>query len=260
MGAPLASASAALHLAAMTADKDIAWIAGVGARVGLGAALARRFARAGFEVVVTGRSADKLDAVVREVVEAGGQASASVADVSDERAIAEAAKHVSARGSLALAVFNAGMMAVAPSLELSVEDFTRVWKVNTLGGFVFGREALRTMVPAGRGSLIFTGATASLKARPPFAAFAASKAGLRSVAQSFAREFGPRGVHVAHVVIDGAIDGERVRSAAPERVAKLGPDGLLDIDAIAEVYHHLHTQPRSAWTHELDLRPFKEPF
>jgi NAD(P)-dependent dehydrogenase (short-subunit alcohol dehydrogenase family) len=125
---------------------------------------------------------------------------------------------------------------------------------------LFGREVLRVLAPAGRGSLLFTGATASLRGKPPFAAFAAAKAGLRSVAQTFAREFGPRGVHVAHVVIDGGIDGERARSRSPQRVTDAGADGLLHLDAIADVYWHLHTQHRSAWTQELDLRPFKEQF
>ena len=112
----------------------------------------------------------------------------------------------------------------------------------------------------GRGSLLFTGATASLRGGAKFAAFASAKAGLRSLAQSLAREFGPQGVHVAHVVIDGGIDGERLRAAAPQRAIDAGADGLLRPDAIADVYWHLHTQHRSAWTQELDLRPYKETF
>jgi NAD(P)-dependent dehydrogenase (short-subunit alcohol dehydrogenase family) len=136
-----------------------------------------------------------------------------------------------------------------------------------LGGFLFARAALPLLLDApdtpdatSAGSLLFTGATASLRGRPPFAAFASAKAGLRSLAQSLAREFGPRGVHVAHVVIDGGIDGERLRSAAPQRAESAGTDGLLQPDAIAESYWQLHNQARSAWTQELDLRPWREPF
>jgi NAD(P)-dependent dehydrogenase (short-subunit alcohol dehydrogenase family) len=137
-----------------------------------------------------------------------------------------------------------------------------------LGGFVFARAALPLLLaapdaadnPIGAGSLIFTGATASLRGRPPFAAFAAAKAGLRSLSQSLAREFGPRGVHVAHVVIDGGIDGERLRTASPQRAEQAGVDGLLQPDAIAESYWQLHHQHRSAWTQELDLRPYRETF
>jgi NAD(P)-dependent dehydrogenase (short-subunit alcohol dehydrogenase family) len=129
-----------------------------------------------------------------------------------------------------------------------------------LGGFLVGRETARRLVPLGRGTLIFTGASASLRGKPGFAHFAAAKAGLRAIAQSMAREYGPHGLHVAHVVIDGGIDGERLRRRLPRSVEERGEDGLLAIDAIAEAYWRLHRQPRSAWTHEIDLRPFKESF
>jgi NAD(P)-dependent dehydrogenase (short-subunit alcohol dehydrogenase family) len=132
--------------------------------------------------------------------------------------------------------------------------------VATFGGFLVGREAARRLAPSGKGTIIFTGATASLRGKSPFAAFASAKAGLRSLAQSIAREFGPLGIHVGHVVIDGGIDGEKLNTAVPHLKIERGADGLLNIDAIAEAYWHLHTQHRSAWTHELDLRPFKEPF
>ena len=159
-----------------------------------------------------------------------------------------------------MAVFNAGNMSRAPSLELTVEQFEAAWRVGTLGGFLFSREALRLLLESGGGSLLLTGATASLRGRPPFAAFAAAKAGLRSLSQSFAREFGPQGVHVAHVVIDGGIDGERLRQAAPQRFAERGADGLLNPDDIADAYWSLHSQPRSAWSQEIDLRPYNETF
>ncbi|MDB5378881.1 MAG: gdhII1, partial [Rubritepida sp.] len=161
---------------------------------------------------------------------------------------------------LEIVVFNAGVNVRTPFRDLSVETFEEAWRTNTLGGFVVGREAARRMVPKGRGTLIFTGATASLRGAANFAAFASAKAGLRAIAQSAARELGPLGLHVAHAVIDGGIDGERLRSRRPERVATAGEDGLLSIDAIAEAYWQLHRQHRSAWTLELDLRPYKEAF
>jgi NAD(P)-dependent dehydrogenase (short-subunit alcohol dehydrogenase family) len=157
-------------------------------------------------------------------------------------------------------VFNAGVNIRTPFRDLSVETFEEAWRVNALGGFVVGREAARRMVPKGSGTLIFTGATASMRGAANFAAFASAKAGLRAIAQSAARELGPLGLHVAHAVIDGGIDGERLRARRPERVAAAGEDGLLNIEAIAEAYWQLHRQHRSAWTLELDLRPYKEPF
>lgn len=246
----------------------VAWIAGVGASAGLGAALARRFAREGFVAALTGRTPQQLQAVAEEIRAGGGSAHAFAADVASEAEVHGVAQRVLALGPLRVAVFNAASAVRAPSLELTVEQFIQAWRTSTLGGFVFGREALRGLLangvdtrdPRGRGSLLFTGATAALRGRPPFAAFAAAKAGLRSLSQSLAREFGPEGIHVAHVVIDGGIDGERLRGSAPQRVQQAGDDGLLQLDAIAESYWQLHQQHRSAWTQELDLRPFKEPF
>jgi NAD(P)-dependent dehydrogenase (short-subunit alcohol dehydrogenase family) len=242
-----------------TSPTPVAWIIGVGASAGLGAALARRFARGGLTVAVSGRSAERPAAVAAEIVAAGGRAHALVADASDEASLQRAAAAVAALGPLQAAVFNAGNAVRGSVLDLTPAQFEAAWRGSTLAGYQFARATLPALLPGG-GSLLFTGATASLRGRGPFIAFAAAKAGLRSVAQSLAREFGPQGVHVAHVVIDGGIAGERLRQAAPQRVAEAGPDGLLDPDAIAESYWQLHTQPRSAWTHELDLRPFKESF
>ena len=161
---------------------------------------------------------------------------------------------------LDLVVFNAGNNARHDFRTMPAEFFEQTWRVATLGGFLVGREAARRLAPRGRGTVVFTGASASLRGRPPFTAFASAKAGLRSLAQSMAREFGPLGIHVGHVVIDGGIDGEKLNAAAPQYKIERGTDGLLNIDAIAEAYWHLHRQHPSAWTHELDLRPFKEPF
>jgi NAD(P)-dependent dehydrogenase (short-subunit alcohol dehydrogenase family) len=238
----------------------VAWIAGVGASAGLGAALARRFALEGLTVAVTGRTAARLDAVVAEIRAAGGQAIALPGDVTSETELASLAARVRETGALEVAVFNAGNASRAPSLDLTAEQFETAWRVGTLGGFLFGKEAAKALLAAGGGTLLFTGATASLRGRPPFAAFASAKAGLRSLSQSFAREFGPKGVHVAHVIIDGGIDGERLRQSAPQRAAELGDDGLLKPDDIADTYWHLHRQPRSAWSQEIDLRPSSESF
>ena len=243
-----------------TTKQRVVWIAGVGASAGLGGALARRFAKAGFTAAITGRNAERLEGVAAEIRKSGGSAVALAGDVGKESDVLSLASRVAELGPLEVGVFNAGNAERAPSLELSGELFEQAWRSSTFAGFVFGREVVRSLLAREQGSLFFTGATASLRGKPPFAAFAAAKAGLRSVSQSFAREFGPRGIHVAHVVIDGGIDGERLRSRAADRVAQAGKDGLLDLDAIAETYFQLHLQHRSAWTQELDLRPFKEPF
>ncbi|MFM0200033.1 SDR family NAD(P)-dependent oxidoreductase [Paraburkholderia fungorum] len=238
----------------------LAWIAGVGASAGLGAALARRFAREGFSVAVTGRSRERLDAIVDEIRSAGGRAVALPGDVTHEADLTGIAQELANTGTLEVAIFNAAGATRAPTLELSAEQFEAAWRVTTLGGFLFARAALPLLLAAGRGSLLFTGATASLRGRPPFAAFASAKAGLRSLTQSLAREFGPKNIHVAHVVVDGGIDGERLRTSAPQRVAERGEDGLLNPADIADAYWYLHQQGRSAWSQEIDLRPFNESF
>jgi NAD(P)-dependent dehydrogenase (short-subunit alcohol dehydrogenase family) len=238
----------------------MAWLAGVGAPAGVGAAPPRRFAREGLLVAVTGRSRERLDVIVDEIQRAGGRAYALPGDVTSESDLAGIARQLAEYGTLEVAIFNAAGATRAPTLELSAAQFEAAWRVTTLGGFLFARAALTPLLAAGRGSLLFTGATASLRGRPPFAAFASAKAGLRSLAQSLAREFGPRNIHVAHVVVDGGIDGERLRTSAPQRVAERGPDGLLNPDDIADAYWHLHQQGRSAWSQEIDLRPFSESF
>lgn len=232
-------------------------IVGVGAERGLGAAVARRFAREGHRVLVAGRTMEKLAAVVTGIEAAGGAAEAVVADATDSLQVGQLFDRAQ---DPEVVVFNAGVNIRIPFRDISVESFEEAWRTNTLGGFVVGREAARRLVPKGRGTLIFTGATASLRGAANFAAFASAKAGLRAIAQSAARELGPLGLHVAHAVIDGGIDGERLRARRPERVAAAGEDGLLSIEAIAEAYWQLHRQHRSAWTLELDLRPYKEPF
>ena len=237
-----------------------ALVVGVGASGGLGAALCRRFARAGLHVVVSGRSADKLEKVASEIRDAGGEATAVVADATVAAAVAAAFDAAAAAGGPPeLVVYNAASTPFHPLLEIDDAVFEEIWRVCCFGGFLTGREAARRMLEAG-GTLIFTGATASLKARPPFTAFASAKHGLRALAHGLAREFGPQGLHVAHVVIDGVIDGDRVREGFPQIIEQLGEDGALGLDALAEAYWMLHAHPRSAWTLELDLRPYKETF
>jgi NAD(P)-dependent dehydrogenase (short-subunit alcohol dehydrogenase family) len=251
--------SKALSTMAKSVPK-VAWIVGVGAAAGLGAALARRFASAGLVVALTGRTAERVRAAAAQIVADGGRASAIPGDVSSVEDIRRLAAEVRALGALHVAVFNAGNAVRGTALEVTPEQFEAAWRGSAYAGFLFAREALPSLLASGGGSLLFTGATASLRGGAAFVAFAAAKAGLRSLAQSIAREYGPQGVHVAHVVIDGGIDGERLRTSAPQRAAEAGADGLLDPEAIAETYWQLHQQHRSAWTHELDLRPYKETF
>ena len=231
---------------------------GVGASAGLGGALCRRIAREGWHVLAAGRTQGKLAAIVDEITRAGGRASSSVCDVTSERDVLRA---FDAAGTAPkLVVYNAGNAMIRPLLEMDAAFFEEAWRVGCLGGFLVGRECARRMVPAGGGTLLFTGATASLRARPPFTAFAAAKAGPRALAHGLAREFNPQGLHVAHVVVDGMIEGDQLLSRFPGAKERAGEDGMLQPEAIADAYWALHVQPRSAWTLELDLRPFKESF
>jgi NAD(P)-dependent dehydrogenase (short-subunit alcohol dehydrogenase family) len=246
--------------AASKSTPPIAWVVGVGASAGLGAALGRRFAKAGLTVALTGRNVERVRSVAAEIAKTGGSAHALPGDVSSADDLARLTAEVQALGGLRVAVFNAGNSVRGTPLEITPEQFESTWRGSTYAGFLFARATLPLLLAAGTGTLLFTGATASVRGRGPFVAFAAAKAGLRSLAQSAAREYGPRGVHVAHIVIDGGIDGERLRTVAPQRAAEAGSDGLLDPDAIAETYWQLHQQHRSAWTQEVDLRPYKESF
>ena len=242
-------------------NDNTALVMGVGPLEGLGAALARHFAAKGLTVVIAGRSAEKLDRVAESISREGGAAVPIVADATSESDLTRLFETAALdRKPLEIAVYNVDTNASAPLLETDLTMFTTLWQQNTLGAFLFGREAIRRMLPQRHGTLFFTGATASLRARPPFTAFAAAKAGVRALAQGMAREFGPQGIHVVHPIIDGVIDGERARSQFSQLVANKGADGLLQLEAIAETYWALHQQHPSAWTHELDLRPFKESF
>jgi NAD(P)-dependent dehydrogenase (short-subunit alcohol dehydrogenase family) len=239
-------------------------VVGVGAEQGLGAALCRRFSASGYHVFVAGRTASKIEAVARAIALGGGRADPIETDAASEREVRRLFDRAMAPGGelepADLIVYNVGNNRRLEFRELSAETFEEFWRIGCFGGFLVGRESARRLAPLGRGTVIFTGASASLRGKPGFAHFAAAKAGLRAIAQSMAREFGPQGIHVAHVVIDGGIKGERLLSAKPRLLEERGEEGLLGTDAIAEAYWQIHRQPRSAWTHEMDLRPYKEGF
>jgi len=244
--------------------KPTAVVIGVGAELGLGAALCRRFAASGHHVLVAGRTPEKLVQVVQTIEAAGGSAEGVVTDVTNEGEVVRLFDRAMAPGDgnapADLVVYNAGNNRRIDFREVSADLFEAFWRVGCFRGFLAGREAARRLVPLGRGTIIFTGASASVRGRPGYAHFAAAKAGLRAIAQSMAREYGPLGIHVAHVVIDGGIDGERLRKLRPGIANERGPDAMLNIDAIAEAYWQIHLQHRSAWSHEIDLRPFTESF
>jgi len=238
-------------------------VVGVGAERGLGAALCKRFASEGYHVLVAGRTPAKIEAVVAAIVAAGGSAEAVRTDATKEDEVISLFDRGFAAGAHEppdLVVFNAGNNQRLDFREVPAALFEDFWRVGCFAGFLVGREAARRLVPLGCGTVIFTGASASLRGKPGFAQFAAAKAGLRMISQSMAREYGPLGIHVAHAVIDGGIAGERLLRGRPQLAAERGPDGMLDIDAIAGTYWHIHRQHPSAWTQEIELRPFKEPF
>ncbi len=236
-------------------------VVGVGAETGVGGALCRRFAKEGLHVLVAGRTPTKIEAVAKGIHSSGGEATPVAVDATRAEDVARLFDAAEAAGGVPeLVVYNAGNNAFSSLLDMTDAFFEDVWRVCCFGGFLTGREAARRMVPAGGGSLLFTGATASLRARPPFTAFASAKAALRAVAHGMAREFGKKGLHVGHVVIDGAIDGDIVNERFPQIKERLGSDGMLQPDDIAGAFWMLHTQPKTTWTLELDLRPFKETF
>ena len=240
-------------------SEKTAVVVGVGPPKGLGAAIARRFAQEKFRLTVMGRSPEKLAATVTELRAAGAVVEAVVGDVTDEALVRRvvAAADVPA-APIEAAIFNAGGNWPQGFLEMDAAFLEGMWRVSALAGFFFAKAALQAMLPRQRGVLLFTGATASLRGRANFGGFASAKAALRALAQSAAREFGPQGIHVAQVIVDGAIDGDRINTFLPGLKEARGADGLLDPDAIAESFWQLYRQPRSAWTHELDVRPWVE--
>lgn len=231
----------------------------VGAGDATGGAIARRFAREGFVTCVTRRSADRLAGLVAQIEAEGGAARAFGSDARvEDQVVALFATIEGEIGPIEVVVFNIGANVRFLIGETTAQVYRKVWEMACFAGFLVGREASRVMLPRRHGTIIFTGATASLRGREGFAAFAGAKHGLRALAQSMSRELGPQGLHVAHTIIDGAIDTAWIKENFPERYALKAHDGILNPDAIAEAYWQLHIQSRSAWTHELDLRPWSE--
>ena len=237
----------------------------VGAGDATGGAVARRFARGGYTVCATRRSLDKLQPLLRQIEAEGGKALGFPTDARKEEEVVALVEQIeSTIGPIEVLVFNIGANVPSSILDETARKYFKIWEMACLGGFLNGREVAKRMVARDgdghKGTIIFTGATASLRGSANFAAFAGAKHALRALAQSMARELGPRGIHVAHTIIDGAIDTEFIRENFPERYALKDQDGILNPDHIAESYWMLHQQPCDAWTHELDLRPWIEKF
>lgn len=231
----------------------------IGAGDSTGGAIAKRFAREGYVACVTRRSADKLQTLVDEIVAAGGQARGYASDARKEEEVIQLVEDIERDvGPIEVMVFNIGANVPCSILEETARKYFKIWEMACFGGFLVGREVAKRMVTRERGTILFTGATAGLRGSANFAAFAGAKHALRALAQSMARELGPRNIHVAHVVVDGAIDTDFIKTNFPERYAMKNQDGILNPDHIADNYWHLHTQPRDSWTHELDLRPWIE--
>jgi len=240
-----------------SARPPVALVIGVGDATG--GAIARRFAREGYAACVTRREKEKLGVLVTEIEAAGGKARAFGSDARKEEAMIALFDEIERDiGDVEVAVFNIGANVNFPIVETTARVYTKVWEMAAFAGFLMGREAARRMTPRGKGTIIFTGATASVRGSVGFAAFAGAKHALRALAQSMARELGPKGIHVAHTIIDGAIDTAFIRDNFPAMYAKKAEDGILSPEHIADMYWMLHRQPRDTWTHELDLRPWIE--
>lgn len=239
------------------ADRGAAVV--IGAGDALGGAIARRFAKGGLVAVPSRRKIQPLGELVAQIEAQGGRAEGIPCDARDEEAVIEMFDRIEAEiGPLEVFVFNTGAQHRSSILDMTTRIYRQVWESATLAGFVTGREAARRMAAQGRGTIIFTGATASVRGGANFASFASAKHALRALAQSMARELGPMGVHVGHIIVDGMIDSEAVRTKFPDETDALPDGGMLDPDHIAEAYWAMHTQPKDAWTFEMDIRPSVE--
>lgn len=233
----------------------------IGAGADTGGAIAHAFAREGYQACLARRSrnADDLEKLAESIRAEGNIAHATPVDARDEDAMTALVERIETKiAPIEVAVFNIGANVNFPITQTTARVYRKVWEMATFSGFLMGREVAKRMEMRGRGTILFTGATASLRGGPGYAAFAGAKFALRALAQSMARELGPKNIHVAHVVIDGAIDSNFIRENLPDVDAKRDEDAILSPAAIAASYVMLHNQPRSAWTHELDLRPWKE--
>ena len=233
----------------------------IGAGGATGGAIAQRFAREGYVACVTRRSADKLVPLVDAIKAAGGEAHGFGSDARKEEEMVALVQRIERDiAPIEVAVFNIGANVRFSITETTARVYQKVWEMACFSGFLMGRETAKVMLLRQRGTIIFTGATASLRGREGFCAFAGAKHALRALAQSMARELGPKGIHVAHPVIDGAIDTEFIRSNFPDRYLLKDQGGIVNPDSIAEAYWQIHQQPRDCWTHEMDLRPWMETF
>jgi hypothetical protein len=233
----------------------------IGAGDYIGSAIAKRFAREGYTIFAGRRTADKLQALKKEIETEGGACEARALDARKEEDIAAFLNEADKHAPLDVCIFNVGANVNFPVLETTERVFRKVWEMACYGGFLTGREAARLMLPHGKGTILFTGATASMRGGIGYAAFASAKFGLRAVAQSMARELGPKNIHVAHLVIDSGVDTAFVRErikASGRDPDTLPPDTLMEPDSIADAYWYLHSQSRDGWTHELDIRPYAE--
>ena len=237
--------------------KGVALIIGAGDATG--GEIAKRFAREGYIACMTRRNADKLKPLIAEIQTQGGTAFGFGSDARKEEQVIELIEHIESNiGPIEVMVFNIGANVPCSILEETARKYFKIWEMACFSAFLTGREVAKRMVTRERGTIIFTGATAGVRGAAGFAAFAGAKHALRALAQSMARELGPRNIHVAHVVVDGAIDTDFIKDTFPDLYAKKEQDGILNPVHIAENYWHLSQQPRDAWTHELDLRPWME--
>jgi NAD(P)-dependent dehydrogenase (short-subunit alcohol dehydrogenase family) len=231
----------------------------IGAGDSTGSAIAKRFAKEGYVACITRRDAEKLAPVVESIEKAGGKARAFGSDARKEEQVIALVDQIEREiGPIEVLVFNIGANVPSSILEETARKYFKIWEMACFSGFLNAREVAKRMVARGRGTILFTGATAGLRGSANFAAFAGAKHALRALAQSMARELGPKNIHVAHIVVDGAIDTDFIRTTFPERYALKSEDGILNPDHIAENYWYLHTQPRDAWSFEVDLRPYME--
>jgi NAD(P)-dependent dehydrogenase (short-subunit alcohol dehydrogenase family) len=242
------------------ADRGSVLVLGVGSPRGLGAAAGRVFAAAGYSITIAGRDEHKLNDAAKSIAAVGAAPRVVVGDVTKAEDVARVVATAEAAGPLAVAIHNAGGNSPAPFLQIPASVFEEHWRGHALGAFHLAQAVLPRMLERRAGTLLFTGATGSLRGSARFSSFAAAKGALRMLAQSLAREFGPQGIHVAHLIVDGAIDGDRIRAAVPDAGSRFGEDGMLQPDHIAATYLAVHRQHRSAWTHELDVRPWSEKF
>lgn len=241
----------------MNENKKVSLIIGAGDATG--GAIARRFAREGYVACVTRRSLDKLQPLLDDIRSAGGEAHGFASDARREEQVAELVESIERDiGPIEAMVFNIGANVPCSILEETARKYFKIWEMACFAGFLTSQAVAKRMVTRGRGTILFTGATAGLRGAAGFAAFAGAKHGIRALAQSMARELGPLNIHVAHVVVDGAIDTAFIRDSFPELYARKDQDGILDPEHIADSYWFLHAQPRDAWTFELDLRPWIE--